>query len=276
MLSAADSSQPDGLSAAAPPWPAANAAAQQPSVGVPPSNARGPEPWALPSESAASGLGEVKTNYRERLQARGQQAMNRSLGASSPVPLPASPVTTMPDVSHGPLAGILGSVPPLPQPTAPAWGGEVQPPWFGPPAAEAQPPLMIPGLCRQGSLGTDCLGQQSPHGDSYQMMRCGQGMMSPHTGSSQSTAASPMGAAYGMPGFGQPVQMMPDQVPPPMMHHQQPISPQNPQPLQSPQSSGSMSYHDQMMAAVLPWSMGMDNEHLAAQLKAAADCCYED
>eukprot|EP00930_Biecheleria_cincta_P070244 TRINITY_DN57897_c0_g1_i1.p1 TRINITY_DN57897_c0_g1~~TRINITY_DN57897_c0_g1_i1.p1 ORF type:complete len:342 (+),score=73.90 TRINITY_DN57897_c0_g1_i1:51-1076(+) len=277
-LPAVDSTQPASLTAAAAPqWPAAHTAAQhQQQPPVPPSNVRGPEPWALPSESAASGIPEVRTNYRERLQARGQQAMNRSLGASSPVPLPASPAATVPGVSHGPLAGLLGSVPPLPQPAPPpAWVADVQPPWFAPPTPEAQPPLMIPGLCRQGSLGTDCLGQQSPHGDGYQMMRCGQGMMSPHTGSSESTAASPMGAAFGMGSFGQPLQMMPDQVPAQMMQHQQLISPQNAQPIQSPHQLGSMS-HDQMMAAMLPWSLGMDNEHLAAQLKAAANCCYED
>jgi len=284
MLPAVDRAQPDSLgAAAAPQWPAAHAAAQQQhqhQQPVVPPSPHAPEPWALPSESAASGLHEVKTNYRERLQARGQQAMNRSLGASSPVPLPASPVATVPGVlqmPNGPLAGLLGPVPPLPQPAAPAaWApAEVQPPWFAPPTPEAQPPLMIPGLCRQGSLGTDILGQQSPHGDGYQMMRCGQGIMSPHTCSSQSTAASPMGAAFGVPGFGQQVQMMPDQMQPQMMQHQQPISPQNAQPIQSPQSSGSMSI-DQMMAAVHPWSLGMDNQHLAAQLKAAADCCYED
>lgn len=256
MLPAVDSTQSESLgAAAAPQWPSAHAAAQhqqQQQPVVPPSNARAPEPWALPSESAASGLHEVRTNYRERLQARGQQAMNRSLGASSPVHLPASPVATVPCVSQMPNAGLLGPVPPLPQPAPPpAWGGDVQSPWFAPPTPEAQPPPMIPGLCRQGSLGTDILGQQSPHGDGYQMMRCGQGIMSPHTGSSQSTTASPMGAAFGMAGLA------------------------NAQPIQSPQSSGSIS-HDQMMAAMLPWSLGLDNEHLAAQLKAAANCCYED
>mmetsp|Transcript_20338 Transcript_20338/g.36330 ORF Transcript_20338/g.36330 Transcript_20338/m.36330 type:complete len:454 (+) Transcript_20338:67-1428(+) len=154
--------------------------------------------------------GASKGNYREWLQARGQQAMSRSLnqtpgplGTQSPTasPCPASPLATTiastnyPGMSHPlPCSTPLPPMPsmrmsqPLPQ-TAPVqpspqqappsqnWGvpcAEMQQPWYPQPEMppqQNQGPPMIPGLCPRGGV-MDCAGQQSPMSGDYQMMGC--------------------------------------------------------------------------------------------------------
>mmetsp|Transcript_19538 Transcript_19538/g.31243 ORF Transcript_19538/g.31243 Transcript_19538/m.31243 type:complete len:504 (-) Transcript_19538:162-1673(-) len=154
---------------AAPSAPAPSSSAFSP--GCAPISPKGPEPWGL-SDAAASQAPQSKGGYREWLQARGQQAMTRSLHtpngpsgspvgsplAHSPLP-PASPLATTiaSSVAGGPLACYPGT-----STAAPCVG--VVPPM--PNMRMGQPPVPLAPL--QPPQASSQWGMPSPCGDMMQ------------------------------------------------------------------------------------------------------------
>lgn len=259
-----------------------------------PSPARGPEPWGLQAPAASVA---AKGGYREWLQARGQQAMQRSLlQGSSPanrtqasVPPPAHPPSA-PAPCPGAVSGVLSSLgaPPAapaapPQPQMVTWGvaGDLQmQQWFGAPNVEMSPmggqqaPLGFGG-CGQQSLVLPGCGQQSPLAFSS---ACQQSAGAPMSGQQSPMAYSACGQQASLPFTGGNCQQG---MATPIASQQSPIAfggicQQNigvPSGQQTPKECNQ----SELMAALMPGSLsGMDGEQLAAQLRAAAPCCYDD
>jgi len=260
--------------------------------------ARGPEPWGLPDSSLPPAQQHgAKAGYREWLQARGQMAMQRSLGSTAR-PQHATPALL-------PLATAV------PGPTSPVnWGnmqGDMQLQWFStavpsqdmtPVSAGAaqqqalgfgvcsQPTLMLPGCTQTPVANGGCL-QQNP------MQPVGTPQSAQVYGP-QTPVATPMGCSQASP--------MASHMAFPGCHPSTPVSghpstahysffPQGPetpvagqlellapvasqQELLPPQEDCEQ---EQLMAAVMPEGFsGLDKETIAQRLMEAAPCSYDD
>eukprot|EP00411_Alexandrium_monilatum_P032502 CAMPEP_0175354756 /NCGR_PEP_ID=MMETSP0095-20121207/13121_1 /TAXON_ID=311494 /ORGANISM="Alexandrium monilatum, Strain CCMP3105" /LENGTH=317 /DNA_ID=CAMNT_0016652413 /DNA_START=68 /DNA_END=1021 /DNA_ORIENTATION=- len=203
----------------------------------------GPEPWSAADSAVLPATSAAKGGYREWLQARGQQAMQRSLmqglspggRSQAPPPPPASPAPC-----PGALAGVL---------SVPSGPAQVQlQPWFGPgaalpPAGCGRPAMLLPGC---SATATPLSGQQSPMAF---------GSLS-HGGCTPTSAASSPAAAFGLCIQPQPVMATAAAAinQPPAECNQQ-----------------------ELMAALMPGGFsGLDCQQIAEQLRAAAPCCYDD
>lgn len=248
------------------------------------SGATGPEPWGLPDplQPPTPNHG-AKAGYREWLQARGQMAMQRSLGGTARPPLPSTATGQANSVPATlPLAAVT------PGPTSPVscspWGGmqgDVQLQWYGAPTASPemspctpgagaaplgfgvcnQTQLMLPG-CSQTSVAFGCP-QQSP------MTPVGGGMPSAQVYNPQTPVASSMACSSPMAShmaFGGCL--------PPTPAPETPIAAQQEILLPTPTENNEQ---EQLMAAVMPEGFsGLDKETIAQRLRAAATCTYED
>lgn len=270
---------------------------------------KGPEPWMSTRQPEAANspiASSSKGGYREWLQARGQQAMRRSVGTpASPMAVPPPSPSTLIGSQMGPLA----TVPPFPvgpvmpqlatpvvhatsassrvpmpiastqPPQAAAWNvpSEVSQQWYPQQdvsSMAAQAPLMIPGLCPRSEYAGQAAG--------FPMMDCcsPQAML-------DCVGQSPM---VGLMGQQSPYD---SNLP---YHHQAQFIPCDreqvwEEPMQqmaiqptfeiSPSGralKGNLS-HEEMMAALIPsnqFGPGLNKEELALQLKAAVPCCYDD
>mmetsp|Transcript_43057 Transcript_43057/g.82540 ORF Transcript_43057/g.82540 Transcript_43057/m.82540 type:complete len:382 (+) Transcript_43057:63-1208(+) len=253
-------------------------------------SALGPEPWGLPDASLPPVLQPgAKAGYREWLQARGQLAMQRSLGGnarnqpSSAAAGQASPVPAQLQLATA-----------APGPSSPvSWGnmqGDMQLQWFSTPAPTPemspvaagtgqssalgfgvcnQSPLMLPG-CPQTPVGYGCPQQTS-------MPTMSSGPPSAPVYGPQTPVGSPLAASH-MAFAGCPPST-------PVSNHPSAAHfsffPQGPetaiaaqQELVPPQESCEQ---EQLMAAVLPDDFsGLDKETIAQRLRAAAPCSYDD
>lgn len=246
----------------------------------------GPEPWGLPD--AAAPQPGTKAGYREWLQARGQLAMQRSLGGNArqqPPTLAAGQVSTVP--------AQLQLATSAPGPSSPvSWGnmqGDMQLQWFSTPAPTgtgqsstlgfggcSQPPLMLPG-CPQTPVGYGCPQQSS-------MNPMGSGPVSAPVYGPQTPVGTPLACSQASPLASHmaftgchpstPVSSLPTAA-----HFSFfPQGPETPvadqQELLPPQESCEQ---EQLMAAVLPEGFsGLDKETIAQRLRAAAPCSYDD
>jgi len=242
----------------------------------------GPEPWGLPDPSQPpTPQHGSKAGYREWLQARGQMAMQRSLGGTSSRP-PCLPSTATGPSSSVPAPLPLAAV--TPGPTSPvSWGGmqgDVQLQWFGAPSPEMSPvaagagqqpamgfgvcnppQLMLPG-CSQTSAAFGCP-QQSP------MTPVAGGLQGTPVYNQQTPVASPMACSQLTP---MASQMAFGGVLPPTPAPDTPVAAQ-PE-LLAPSENNDQ---EQLMAAVMPEGFsGLDKETIAQRLRAAAPCSYDD
>mmetsp|Transcript_101663 Transcript_101663/g.282989 ORF Transcript_101663/g.282989 Transcript_101663/m.282989 type:complete len:329 (-) Transcript_101663:27-1013(-) len=196
---------------------------------------RGPEPWGLSDPSVPAPPAQ-RGGYREWLQARGQQAMQRSRLRSCAPPPPGAPPSALPPA--------VSLAPPPPPGAAPVLGLEAvagcQAPGGWSPAVAArsptamalplQPPLQLAPGCGQQAVATCC-------GQHQVMMEATQG---------------------GPPFYG--------------AYQQVPVA----SPAQSPVSCGGSPTGQDLMARFMPEAFAMDRDQLAEQLRAATPCCYDD
>mmetsp|Transcript_100856 Transcript_100856/g.200363 ORF Transcript_100856/g.200363 Transcript_100856/m.200363 type:complete len:356 (+) Transcript_100856:58-1125(+) len=236
-------------------------------------SALGPEPWGLPDASLPPVLQPgAKAGYREWLQARGQMAMQRSLGGTARPPLPSTAPLPLAAVTPGPTSPV-------------SWGGmqgDVQLQWYSAPAPSpemspvaagagqqpalgfgvcSQPQLMLPG-CSQSSVAFGCP-QQSP------MTSVGSGLQGTTVYNQQTPVASPVACSQASPmashmAFGGclPSSPAPET---PVAVQQEVLAP------------NENSEQEQLMAAVMPEGFsGLDKETIAQRLRAAAPCSYDD
>jgi len=252
---------------------------------LPSHGSSGPEPWGLPDPlQPPTPQHGAKAGYREWLQARGQMAMQRSLGGTAG--RPPLPSTATGQASSVPPTLPLAAV--TPGPTLPVscspWGGmqgDVQLQWYGAPTASPemspctpgagsaplgfgvcnQTQLMLPA-CSQTSVAFGCL-QQSP------MTPVGGGMQGAPVYNQQTPVASSMACSSPMAShmaFGGCL--------PPTPVRATSIAAQNEVLLQTATENDEQ---EQLMAAVMPEGFsGLDKETIAQQLRAAAACTYED
>jgi len=254
---------------------------------MPPRGSSGPEPWRLPDPSQPpTPQHGAKAGYREWLQARGQMAMQRTLGGTArPPPLPS---TATGQASPVPVPLPLAAV--TPGPTSPvSWGGmqgcsgDVQLQWFGAPAPSpemspvaagagqqpamgfgvcSQPHLMLPG-CSQTSVAFFGCPQQSL------MTPVGGGMQGATVYNQQTPVATPMACSQASPmashmAFGGCL--------PPTPAPETPVAA-----LQELLAPNDNSEQEQLVAAVMPEGFsGLDKETIAQRLRAAAPCSYDD
>lgn len=235
---------PTTLAPIAPPMAEAPAAASP----------KGPEPWGLPAEAATAPAPSAnKGGYREFLQARGQQAMQRSsqmppLVPGSRLPGQAGAVPPPPAV---PAPGVAGFMPmpgsaPSPQ-MAQCYAGDMSPmsqmsptSWYGAPSFDMPPsPMMQQQVQGMGQPFSPCMQQQSPmaQGGNSFMMPGQQGFMTP-TGCPPQPACMPGGEQQQSRQWGQ----------------------------------------EQLQALLMPEASFLDRDQVAQQLKAAAEAqgCYDD
>jgi hypothetical protein len=265
------------------------------------SGAKGPEPWNHSSTASQPGQ---RGGYRELLQLRGQQAMQRSLkqglvnrttAQASPSGGTASPVSQMPSQA---------SPPAMPwSPAAAASGLQLQQ-WLGAQAlvsSATQQPQMVPGCgqqlplvfggCPQTPTPSPVAGQQSPgafascpqqqlvFGACHQLTPSTGSQASPATFSDCSQGSTPL-AGQQMLGFGdcsqgttpvagqQPQQLVGFAD---LVHgHQQAFAPD------CTQGSASSSGQQELMATLMPDASCFNREQIAEQLRAAVPCCYDD
>lgn len=221
-------------------------------------SALGPEPWGADAEKPA--VPAAKGGYREWLQARGQQAMQRSLmqGGGRHQGMPASPVP--PAACPGPLLTTSAG-------TAPQVHLQR---WFGPggldysatggsqPAvafsACGRPPLLLPGIAPAGQLAysapaTPLSAQPSPlasplaFGTLSQMSPVGDGSTTASLGTQPPT---PTSAGSWQEGSANATQQ-------------------------------KECNQEELMTMLMPGGLGgLDSHQLAEQLRAVAPCSYED
>jgi len=229
--------------------------------GMPPQ--RGPEPWCL-SDPLAPAPPTPKGCYREWLQARGQQAMQRSVlngqqpatGARQQVPQPSLPLPQQQAVAlQAATWAVSGEASPMVQ--LQHWlaaGTEMSPV-----AAHQQSPVAF-GTCGQ-QRPTLTLG---PAGCGHQLSQVGvgAGQLSP----AAFGACGPQGAAFGACQQGSAT---------PLAGQQSPTAFGICQPgAQSPAQERSQQ---EILAALVPGGFSrLNGEQLAEQLRAAAPCCYDD
>lgn len=239
--------------------------------------AAGPEPWALNSDACAGAAPRAKDGYRERLQARGQDAVSRSLMPKGPLgalpgpPPPAAPAGPSamlgpyfaPPVSPpgGGAAGCLAApaatfnqspaAQPVPQPVA-------DPTYWGVPNDGrcwwATPGMDAPYLTAPPQVGTQPAPQAPP------MMYCGQQQQHPLVDCMQAVAIGTEPQIF----VNQQVMSMP---------------PMHDVGLQSVPSTPSPAGSDQahLMSLLMPDAQALSPEQLAAQLRdAAAVGQYDD
>lgn len=260
--------------------------------------ALGPEPWGLPDASLPpTPQHGAKAGYREWLQARGQMAMQRSLGSTA---RPQHSSTAPGQSSHVPVPLPLATAVPGPAPSV-NWGsmqGDMQLQWFSPAAASqdltpvgagaaqqpalgfgvcSQPTLMLPG-CPQTPVANGCLQQSLTGPQSAQVygpptpvatpMGCSQASPMAFAGCHPSTPVSshPSTAHYSF---------FPQGPETPVAGQQELLAPIVPQQdLLPPQEDCEQ---EQLMAAVMPEGFsGLDKETIAQRLRAAAPCSYDD
>jgi len=271
--------------------------------------ALGPEPWGLPDSSSLPLAHQhgAKAGYREWLQARGQIAMQRSLGSTA---RPQHSATAPGQGSHMPAPLPLASA--VPGPSSPVnWGnmqGDMQLQWFSaaapsqdmtPVAAGAaqqqalgfgvcsQQPLMLPGCPQTPVANGGCL-QQSP------MQPVGTGPQSAQVYGPQTPVATPMGCSQASPmashmAFagchpstpvsGHPsaahYSFFPQGPETPVAGQLELLAPVAPQQELIPPQEGCEQ--EQLMAAVMPEGFsGLDKETIAQRLMEAAPCSYDD
>lgn len=218
-------------------------------------NARGPEPWGAADVAAKGG-------YREWLQARGQQAMQRSLMQGAPGArqqgAPSPPVSP---AACPAVAGVLAAPAAGPQVHLQRWfgaGGLELSPANSPQSAVAfssRPPVLLPGTASPLSYAAPAAplnGQPSP---------LGFGALSQPTLTYHSSTAPT--AAFGVP----------TQPPTPTMASNWPEG----SAAAAQQSGQKECNQEELMALLTPGGLnGLDSIQLAAQLRAVAPCSYED
>lgn len=198
----------------------------------------GPEPWGVSDSSAST---SARGNYREWLQARGQQAMQRSIygggngmpgtptsghmtptsGHMTPQAKPAALLGTVP-LNASPPHKALGQVPSVPSPVASQWAQQAGMPQFGP--------------------GLDVFGSASCGAQPFASGACSPQMLG--------------SAGCATQGFSFPTN---PQMPPVCVN-----------------SGNAYSRQQDLVAHLMPELMMMDREVLAEQLRMAAPCCYDD
>jgi len=253
----------------------------------------GPEPWGLPDASLPPiPQHATKAGYREWLQARGQMAMQRSLGSTA---RPQHSTTTVSlseasgQSSHMPAPLPLASA--LPGPASPVnWGnmqGDMQLQWFstGVPsqdvtpvvAGAAQQPALGFGMCSQPTLMLPGTGAQSaqvygPPTPVATPMSCSQASpMSSHMAFAGCHPSTPVSGHPSAAHFS----FFPQGPETPISGQQELLAPVAPQQELLPPQEGCEQ--EQLMAAVMPEGFsGLDNETIAQRLRAAAPCSYDD
>jgi len=212
---------------------------QVPPVPGTPSSHLGPEPWGFPDASMSPA-----SNYRERLQARGQQAMQRSMygGGSG---MPGTPTS-----AHTPVnskTSLLGTVP-MPSPPQPQALQQAPSPVT---SQWAQQPQQMPAFGVTG-LDMSVMNQFSPGG------------LSPHTFSQASCTPQTFGSAGGC---SSQVLDSSSCVPHGFSFPRSP---------QLPSGNGFGNQQQDLVAHLMPELLMMDRERLAEQLRLAAPTCYDD
>eukprot|EP00931_Biecheleriopsis_adriatica_P089064 TRINITY_DN63253_c0_g1_i1.p1 TRINITY_DN63253_c0_g1~~TRINITY_DN63253_c0_g1_i1.p1 ORF type:complete len:374 (-),score=99.50 TRINITY_DN63253_c0_g1_i1:212-1333(-) len=240
---------------------------------------------------------QPQPSYREWLQARGQQAMQRTITGGSAAMSPAASVASPTASPHNgqilsslpPGQAALPALPPLPL-SAPAsdpmvsWG-HVQPPLRQPPLQQQlqQPPMQQPPL-QQPWCPTPGLDMQyAPTGH-----------MGPYPQPVQAPALPPAALAHVPPleeACGQQSPMMSMMSPcgmapsmnGDMMCGQLTPSTAAPSPLAPPAAQMAISHpglerwsQEEVVAQLMPGILGMDKQQLAQQLRDAAECVYDD
>lgn len=270
------------------------------------SGSKGPEPWGLPSAAAGPagscelpappqqqpqpwGAAEQSGGYRERLQARGQQAMRLSQRQQQQQPGCAGPLGTggltlapsAPPPAYTPTAGVPPPPPtaaPSAPPAAPACPGGPPSPanaacpwamlgavqqlqqWFGTAGMQSgmQQVGMMPNGSQQASLMPGCNPQSlmlgggcSPAALQLPAGSCGPSPMGSPTNASE--LSFPVTPAAAMSGGGRT----------PLM-------------VGTPCAGACSPSQEELMATLMPDAFCLDRSQIEAQLRAAAPCIYDD
>eukprot|EP00421_Protoceratium_reticulatum_P066562 CAMPEP_0168411626 /NCGR_PEP_ID=MMETSP0228-20121227/28296_1 /TAXON_ID=133427 /ORGANISM="Protoceratium reticulatum, Strain CCCM 535 (=CCMP 1889)" /LENGTH=354 /DNA_ID=CAMNT_0008425375 /DNA_START=62 /DNA_END=1126 /DNA_ORIENTATION=+ len=247
------------------------------------SGARGPEPWSLQGGAAQPG---AAGGYRELLQLRGQQAMQRSLrqGPAGSRP-PAAPAAALPASPAGTAAspvavqGCPGPAvpPPLPWPlpsNAGSMASDLQlQQWLGAQMTNsvAQQMSLVLGSCHQLP--------PSPLASQHSPAAFGQQSPAAFTSCQPPALSSPFGEQQAPLVFG-----LCQQAPmTPVASQQAPLTPVAAQ--QTPaafpdaeEGSAATPVHDaqKLMATLMPDASCLNYEQIAEQLRAALPCSYDD
>jgi len=251
--------------------------------------ALGPEPWGLQDSSSLPLAHQhgAKAGYREWLQARGQIAMQRSLGSTA---RPQHSATAPGQGSHMPAPLPLASA--VPGPSSPVnWGnmqGDMQLQWFSAAAPSQDMTPVAAGAAQQQALGFGVCGQQPlmlPGGCLQSPMQpVGTGPQSAQVYGPQTPVATPMGCSQASPMASHMVSghpsaahysFFPQGPETPVAGQLELLAPVVPQQELIPPQEGCEQ--EQLMAAVMPEGFsGLDKETIAQRLMEAAPCSYDD
>eukprot|EP00440_Ansanella_granifera_P020039 gb/GFBE01021771.1/.p1 GENE.gb/GFBE01021771.1/~~gb/GFBE01021771.1/.p1 ORF type:complete len:377 (+),score=99.42 gb/GFBE01021771.1/:1-1131(+) len=250
------------------------------------------EPWnALPQMMEEVATNQPQPSYRELLQARGQQAMQRTMtgGGGGMTPSNMSPTASVASPTTSPHNGqilssmaptqqaVLPPLPPLPM-SAPT-GPDPMMHWAQMPQQQMQPMMQQPWCTSPGPMDMPALGPNAPVGQYQQQVP--QPMLPPAAlrgvppldeVCGQHSPVMSMMAGCGMAPM---ANMNAGQVTP-STAAPSPVSPAMPQ---MPITPGSDNKWDQqeIVAQIMPGLLNMDKEQLAQQLRdAAAHCVYDD
>lgn len=241
----------------------------------PPPPSQQPQQWQCPGGGVGATAGADSGGYRERLQARGQQAMRRSANQQQQQPGLLGAGLALAPSAPPPAFSPASAVPPPPTAAAPSLG----PPSPANNAPAACPYAMLNAMQQfQQWLGTAGGLQQvgmMPNGSQQASMmpNCSPQSMAMMGGCSPTAALQlPLGAtACGPSPMGSPTNSV-DLTPAMALG-----GGQTPFPMGTPLGSACSPSSQELLATVMPHAFCMDNAQIEAQLRAAAaDCTYDD
>jgi len=233
-----------------------------------------------PDDNLMAPAAQPQPSYRELLQARGQQAMQRSMGGR-PCDSPILSPTTVASPTASPSRGqILGSMPPVQVPPLPGLSSMPSPQdqsmqWAH---VSQQPQLQQQWYNSPGAGPMDLPVGTNPHGGYHQVTPTLPPAAVQGPPLDDACAQSPllsMMPGCMSPGVGpQLTDIMCGQLTPSTGSGPSPMTPQMPN---LPISPGAETWsQEDVMAKLMPGLFGMDKEQLAQQLREAAPCVYDD